>query len=96
MIQIITTKPRPMFISDHHCTHVSIRITSNGQETDIHRKNEWIANVSDHTPIESQNAHAQTSVGSEQGVDDNFVRSNPTYPIKNAQGSEEISGDEVP
>lgn len=52
--------------------------------------------VGNHGPVKGEDAHAETRVCSEQGVDDNIVGGNPASPIEDAEGSEKEAWNPVP
>jgi len=61
-----------------------------------YRRDQWIIKGGNHCPIKGEDAHAQASGRSKQGIDNNIVGSNPARPVEYAQSCEKKSRDPVP
>jgi len=85
----------PMFIWDHHWKFSAVRSKEKEMNT-MHRWDQGITKVRNDCPIETEDAHAQASVHSKQGIDNSIVGSNPAHPVEHAQSCEKITGDPVP
>lgn len=54
------------------------------------------ANVRNLGPVEGDEGHAQAGVVPEELVDDDVFRRNPTDPVEEREGLEDVAGEEVP
>jgi len=60
------------------------------------RTGKGTANVGDLSPVECNQAHAQSMLITEQLVDDDVFRRNPADPGKVTEGLEKVAREEVP
>jgi hypothetical protein len=95
MIQKNTTIATAVLSSDHHCTPYE-KQPRNLTNKSTYRCNQRTSDKTNHTPIERQNAHAQTGIRPKQRIHNHAIRCSPADPVEHTQRRKQIPRKPIP